>query len=1002
MGKIPIVLCFDSRILLGAAVTIKSIITNAKKETVYDFRIFHSEISTKNQNELKGLLKDTKHNMQFHYIDPKRFKNAPKSKGSWTEIVYYRLLTAEILTDYDKAIYSDVDVFVKDDLSELYATDLEGYEAAAVPSYTTEYLKRINSKRYFEENKNEKNYMSGLILFNNKVMREEGVVNKFFETIEKYGERLVYFDMDVFNITCNRIKDLPLNYCVLETIYEYTDCSKVPEYEALKNLYTKEDLENIRNNPKIIHYAGKMGKPWQRKWVPDYYSDCIKKLPKSLVKYTFRDFRKKYFSKIKYPLQHYDVGIVNFYHTQNYGACLTAYALQECLKNLGYNCAFVNEFTNKKKHLNSFGRIFVNKYLKQMPRFNNTKKAGNLADIYITGSDQVLRPSYLKKKKARNFYLLDFVNKNAKKIAFSASFGIGEEEFNNSKKSIIKRIKQSLSSFDYISNREFSGIEICKNSLELYSEQILDPVFLLDKKKFEDLASNSGKDFKNKIVTYILDKNNSYEGFYKKINDKYGLEICNLAKSGCSVEDWLKAFVEAEYIITDSFHGACFAIIFNKPFIAVINKKRGATRFETLSKLFDIKNSFIENLDVDSDFENLDFGKINKQILEKRECDIQVLKRELGTKKKSYITNNCTGCGACYNACPKGAIKMVENNEGFLYPQIDSKLCVNCGLCKKTCPTNSKIKITNTNNPQCYAVMANDTIRMSGVSSGGASVVLMEKVLTNGGFIAGAVYNDEWRIEHIITNDSSLKDKFKGSKYFQSNTKEVYGEIKTLLNKDELVLFTGTPCQVAGLKSFLKKDYPNLLTVDIVCHGVPPYKIFEMYTKNLLMSEDEKILGVNFRDKKYGWGPRLHLTTTTTTTTTYEVKATKSAFMTAFLRNLAIRKSCFSCPFQKTPRQGDITIGDFWRVHKYKESLDDKKGTSLLLVNNEKGRDFFEKVKSDFTLVEKVPYKYAVKGNKTLVMPTSKNKKRDWFMLNVTQNNFNDLVKKALGKKFEG
>ena len=158
MVSIPVVLCFDSRILLGAAVTIKSLLEHAKDSTCYDIRIFHSEIKDKDQKALKSLVENSRHEMRFHYIDPKRFKGAPCNSGSWTENVYYRLLTPEILIDYDKAIYSDVDVLIKSDLSDLYNTDLEGYEAAAVPSYTTEYLKNIKSKRYFEENKNEKNY----------------------------------------------------------------------------------------------------------------------------------------------------------------------------------------------------------------------------------------------------------------------------------------------------------------------------------------------------------------------------------------------------------------------------------------------------------------------------------------------------------------------------------------------------------------------------------------------------------------------------------------------------------------------------------------------------------------------------------------------------------------------------------------------------------------------------------------------------------------------------
>ncbi len=1004
MVKIPVVLCFDSRILLGAAVTIKSLLEHAKDSTCYDIRIFHSEIKDKDQKALKSLVENSRHEIKFHYIDPNLFKGAPHNNGSWTEIVYYRLITPQILTEYDKAIYSDVDVLFKGDLQEAFNTDLEGYEIAAVPTCTNESIKINNPKRYFEENKNEKNYISSFIVFNNKLMREEKTVDKIFETIKMFGDRLVFFDMDTMNLTYTRIKDLPLTYTIFETLYEFTDITKIKEYKALSSLYTDNELEEAKKNPIIIHFAGRLGKPWQRKWVPEYYQEYIHKIPKSLVRYTFRDFRKCLFSKPKYPQQHFDVGLVNFFHSQNYGACLTAYALQEIIKDLGYNPAFVNEFPVRKKYNLSFGKLFVNKYLKLMPKFNNVKKAGMLADTYITGSDQVFRPQYLKHKVKRDKYLLNFVHKDAKKISFSASFGIGEEEFKNSKPAVNKAMKDALKTFDYVSTREYSGVDICKKELHVNTEWIIDPVFLLDKTRYIELASKSEKDYKNKFVTYVLDKNPEYDKIYKNISEKYGLEPVSIAKSGISVEEWLRAYLDAEYIITDSFHGVCFALMFNKKFIAVVNKNRGAARFESLQKMFGLEGQFLTDIEnINIDFVQYDFQKTNQIIEERKKYALETLSRELGTKNKTFITNNCTGCGACHNICPKGAIKMVENSEGFLYPQVDSKLCIDCGLCKKTCPTSNFQKNQNSSKPESYAVMASDEVRMSGVSSGGASPVFMEQILKNNGYVVGAIYDEDWRIIHKISNKIEDLDKFKGSKYYQSNTKNIYQEVKKLLEEQRTVLFTGTPCQIAGLKAFLKKDYENLILVDIVCHGVPSYKTFEMFVQKLFTQEDEKLKAVDFRSKKYGWGPKLTTTTTTTTTTTeHACYNHEHSFMTAFLRNFSIRKSCFTCPFQKTPRQGDITIGDFWRIARYDKKLDDKKGTSLVVINNVKGKNFFDSVKSEFKLVEKVPYKYAVKGNKTLIRPTKFNPNRDEFMANVTKENIDSLLKKFVGEKYKG
>lgn len=628
---VPVVFCFDKRIILGASVAIKSLIDCAKPDTTYDIRVFHSDLNKKTQQALQQLVNDTRHKLQFHTIDETKFKNAPHNNGSWRANVYYRLLTPEILTEYDKAIYSDVDVLFKGDLSEVYNTDIENYECAAVPTYYNLYLKEINSKRYFPENKNEKNYISSFILFNNKLMREEKTVDKFFETIKIFNKRLVYFDMDCFNLTCTRIKDLPLNYTTFETLYEFTDIKNSPEYKALSTLYTIDELQKVRENPVVIHYAGSLGKPWQRKWVPDYYQEYINKLPKNLVKYTLRDIRKKWTSKKLYPKQHYDVGIVNFYYSQNYCACLTAYALQEIIKDLGYSCAFLNEFKKRKKYRLSFGTLFVNKYLKQMPRFNNLTQAGKMADMFIAGSDQIFRPMYLKKRFGNARFLLKFVHNDAKKIAFSASFGIGLEEFQQAPKKIKEDIKKSLKDFDYISTRELSGVDICKQELCLHAEQILDPVFLMNRSKFENLAEKSQQDFKNKIVAYILDKNPIYQELYNNLQKHYGLDVCDIKTQKLSVEDWLKAYIDAEYIITDSFHGACFAILFNKPFIAIVNKKRGSSRFETLSKIFGLEEQFINSINETNDikFKSYDYTKINALIEQERKRGKEILKREL-------------------------------------------------------------------------------------------------------------------------------------------------------------------------------------------------------------------------------------------------------------------------------------------------------------------------------------------------------------------------------------
>lgn len=293
MANIPIVFTFDKRIILAAAVAIKSLIQNAKDST-YEIHILHSDIELKYQKEFNELTKNSKHTICFHYIDPKTFKGLKKSKGSWREIVYYRLMIPEVLRNYDKVIYSDVDVFFKGDLEEVYNLNIEDYELGAVKAEKN--TQDAIGHKYFNENKNEFIFWSGFLLLNCKKLREENYFEKFLKTARVFYDRLKYFDLDVMNLTCDKIYPVDFSYCVLETIYAFDDYKKAPEYEFLKEVYSEKEIIEAKTNPKIIHYAGKLGKPWRRKNPPLYYKEYIYSLNKGLKKYTFRDLRKKFFS----------------------------------------------------------------------------------------------------------------------------------------------------------------------------------------------------------------------------------------------------------------------------------------------------------------------------------------------------------------------------------------------------------------------------------------------------------------------------------------------------------------------------------------------------------------------------------------------------------------------------------------------------------------------------------------------------------------------------------
>ena len=291
---VPVVFCFDKRIIPGSAVAISSLLNSAKDTTTYDVRIFHSDLSLENQKKLSSLAENTRHSIAFHYIAPELFKGLPKSRGSWTEIVYYRFCVPALMPEYDKVIYSDVDVLFKGDLSELYHMDTGDSPIGAIRAERNG--ENMISHKYFPENRSEFIFWSGLLLFNNKKFVEQNTFCKLLDNARFYGNRLKCFDLDLMNLTLPQIAPLPLNYCVVQSTF-YFDYREAREYRFLKDVYSEEEIAASISAPVIIHYAGKLGKPWRMKRPYQDYQQYLDRLPAGLKKYTFRDLRKKLFNR---------------------------------------------------------------------------------------------------------------------------------------------------------------------------------------------------------------------------------------------------------------------------------------------------------------------------------------------------------------------------------------------------------------------------------------------------------------------------------------------------------------------------------------------------------------------------------------------------------------------------------------------------------------------------------------------------------------------------------
>lgn len=337
---------------------------------------------------------------------------------------------------------------------------------------------------------------------------------------------------------------------------------------------------------------------------------------------------------------------------------------------------------------------------------------------------------------------------------------------------------------------------------------------------------------------------------------------------------------------------------------------------------------------------------------------------------------NCTGCGACYNVCPVNAITMQGDTYGFYKPVIDKSKCTNCGLCEKICPLDN-YKSKN-DEPKAFALINKDETTRLKCASGGAFAAFAKLILEQNGITYGVIWDDNIVAVHSRAENIEQLEKMFSSKYVQANTLDTFKQVKTDLENNKKVLFSGTPCQIAGLKSYLKKDYENLVTIDLICHGVPSPLILEKYKQEFLQNNpNEKIININFRSKLIGWNSSHTITDIYTNIKLYSLQ--KINYMKAFLYNAAINTSCLDCQFNKIPRIADITIGDFWGVDEYDESLNDKKGLSIILINNEKGQNLLNEIEKICKLKE-VPLDVATKRNPNIYSSSKAHKNREEFL----------------------
>lgn len=624
----------------------------------------------------------------------------------------------------------------------------------------------------------------------------------------------------------------------------------------------------------------------------------------------------------------------------------------------------------------------------------------------IVGSDQLWLPVNV----VSDYYTLNWVSDNINKISYATSFGISKipDKYTDEYKKFLSRI-------NYLSVREESGKKIC-DEYGISSKVVCDPTILLTKEEWEQEAVQERIIPDKYILCYFLGSNIEHRKFAEKLREKTGYKIVSLNHADEYVKysdifaditpydigprEWINLIKNAEYVCTDSFHGTVFSLLFNKTFFdfrrySECNKMSTNSRIDSLLDLAGVdKNRIVTgNEDVDTVIKyKINYNKINKNIDNIRHESKKWLLSSINYKaeetKDKFVKieekDLCCGCTACYSICPKNAIKMVRDNEGFLYPEVDKEKCVNCGMCKKVCPILNKAKL-NEFKPKAYLFQnSNEKIRKDS-TSGGIFTAIGEFVIKNNGIVYGATFDDNFVVNHIGVESVDKLSKFRKSKYVQSNQNNCFKEIKQYLDNGKLVCYSGTPCQVGGLRAYLRKDYKNLILVDIMCHSVPSPLVFEKYKRYILKKMNaNKILNINFRDKnKYGY--KYSMMTVETDNGIYSQGIDTDPYLRAFFGDTSVRPSCYNCHFKTMKRVSDLTIWDCFNINEIDKSFDDDKGTTRVLVQSEKGEKLLENL--DNVRLKELDINIAIKKVKEMTNSVNYNSKRKEFFENINEDN---------------
>lgn len=725
-------------------------------------------------------------------------------------------------------------------------------------------------------------------------------------------------------------------------------------------------------------------------------------------------------------------GLVTFYHIHHYGALLQAAATERAVETLGGECEIVDYFVNQnnalfrkptglgsaaadvhtalhyqplKKRYERFEKFSADHLRITEHRFESWEELRNTElpyDVILSGSDQIWNPKIFPDGHFDPVFFGTFSQK--RKIAYAPSFGIPKVP-----EEMVGELNGYLEQFSHIGVRETQGREIVREASGREVPVVLDPTLLLTAEQWAEM-SNTPEGYPapatdtsgGYILCYCINKPGALGSYIRKLAEETGLPVVQLCgirqkvhpKAQCIFDagpaEFLGLFKNATYVCTNSFHGTVFSVQFQKPFFTAVAPSELAApersrTFSILNRL-GLTRRIIGKGDTAELMDRIDWEDVTVKLTAARQGSLNYLRCAMENVPYEEVpaadvktdlpelapATRCTGCTACAAGCPKNAISMVRDGEGFARPVIDSEICVRCGHCTAVCPVLKEREQKSM--PVAYAAWNRDDRIRKDSTSGGVFTVLAESILEEGGVVYGAALDGKQHLRHVACFRKEDLWRLRGAKYVQSDLGDTFREVREML-KTRPVLFSGTPCQVDGLYRFLGNRPENLTTCDLVCHGVPSPAVWEDMACSLEQRKGKKLQTVRFRNKVTGW-QNSHFTTVYEDGTVDTAPLFDTEFGRAFGRVLFLRPSCHQCAYTNLNRPGDFTLGDLWGLKPDEFPEEQQKGVSLLLVNTPHGSHVFDRLPLSRQMF---PVERAVMGNPRLAFPIAQPPERAAF-----------------------